>query len=164
MSELTFRDQSIITQVAAKIAADLTIASLRSVDPSIEDYVETFGQTLTTVKDQIIAEHGVTAVQQAFPGSTVQQEPQAYVPQQAPQQSYTNVPPAIPGVQDGDPATAALWNEFFNDPSKFYDNRRNKKNPKGPDFKHRDDGDKALWVVGKKNPSWVAARLAQAGL
>lgn len=77
-------------------------------------------------------------------------------------------PAPIPGVTDGDPLTAALWTEFFNDPSKFWDNRADKAsgnaNPRSPDFKHKDDGDKALWIIGKKNPSWVQAQLQARGL
>lgn len=33
------------------------------------------------------------------------------------------------------------------------------KNPKYPDFKHKDTGE-ALWVEGRNNPSWVKSQLA----
>lgn len=33
------------------------------------------------------------------------------------------------------------------------------KNPKYPDFKHKDTGE-ALWVEGRYNPSWVKSQLA----
>ena len=33
------------------------------------------------------------------------------------------------------------------------------RNPKGPDFKHKDTGE-ALWVEGRFNPPWVKSQLA----
>lgn len=41
---------------------------------------------------------------------------------------------------DGD---EQVWGEYFRDPSQWWDNRLNKRNPKAPDFKHRITG-KAL--------------------
>jgi hypothetical protein len=77
---------------------------------------------------------------------------------------HLNVQPTpVPGVQDGDPAVAALWQQYFQDPSAFWDNRQGKRNPKAPDFKHRTSGE-GLWIQSKKNPSWVPAQLAQRGL
>lgn len=34
------------------------------------------------------------------------------------------------------------------------------KNPKYPDFKHKDTGE-ALWVEGRNNPPWVKSQLAK---
>ncbi|KAG2719034.1 hypothetical protein I3760_03G248300 [Carya illinoinensis] len=44
-----------------------------------------------------------------------------------------------------------LWQPFFANPVDWWDNRKNKKNPKYPDFKHKDTGE-ALWVEGRYNP------------
>ncbi|ERN01443.1 hypothetical protein AMTRI_Chr03g147790 [Amborella trichopoda] len=52
-----------------------------------------------------------------------------------------------------------LWQAFFANPVDWWDNRKNKKNPKYPDFKHKHTGE-ALWVEGKYNPSWVKSQLA----
>ena len=41
-----------------------------------------------------------------------------------------------------------LWNMLFADYNAFWDNRVNKINPNGPDFKHKDSGD-GLWLDGK---------------
>ena len=30
-----------------------------------------------------------------------------------------------------------LWRQYFSDPSQWWDNRKSKRNPKGPDFKHK---------------------------
>lgn len=95
----------------------------------------------------------------AYPVHQPQQAAPQAEPFSAQPQQYQAAPAAIPGTSDGDPATAALWVEYFNNPAAWWDNRGNKRNPRAPDFKHRDNPDKALWIVGKKNPSWVSARL-----
>lgn len=51
------------------------------------------------------------------------------------------------------------WQAFFANPVDWWDNRKNKKNPKYPDFKHKDTGE-ALWVEGRYNPPWVKSQLA----
>ncbi|KAE7997715.1 hypothetical protein FH972_002322 [Carpinus fangiana] len=51
------------------------------------------------------------------------------------------------------------WQAFFANPVEWWDNRKNKKNPKYPDFKHKDTGE-ALWVEGRYNPPWVKSQLA----
>ncbi|KAJ6797913.1 protein OSB2, chloroplastic-like [Iris pallida] len=56
-------------------------------------------------------------------------------------------------------STEELWQAFFANPMEWWDNRRNKRNPKYPDFKHKDTGE-ALWIEGKFNPSWVKSQLA----
>ncbi|KAK4281225.1 hypothetical protein QN277_012747 [Acacia crassicarpa] len=55
-------------------------------------------------------------------------------------------------------STEELWQVFFANPVEWWDNRRNKRNPKYPDFKHKDTGE-ALWVEGRSNPPWVKSQL-----
>ncbi|KAF8392289.1 hypothetical protein HHK36_022631 [Tetracentron sinense] len=66
-------------------------------------------------------------------------------------------------------STEELWQAFFANPVDWWDNRNNKiddsrmlcnlqRNPKYPDFKHKDTGE-ALWVEGKYNPPWVKSQL-----
>lgn len=50
-----------------------------------------------------------------------------------------------------------LWQVFFASPNEWWDQRKNKLNPKLPDFKHRDTGE-ALWL-SKHNPPWVTRQL-----
>lgn len=50
------------------------------------------------------------------------------------------------------------WHEYFADPSQWWDNRDNKRNPRAPDFKHR-VSKKALWVDGWYTPKWAKDRL-----
>ncbi|XP_054822690.1 protein OSB1, mitochondrial-like [Prosopis cineraria] len=56
-------------------------------------------------------------------------------------------------------STEELWQAFFANPVEWWDNRKNKRNPKYPDFKHKDTGE-ALWVEGRSNPPWVKSQLA----
>ncbi|KAL2653607.1 hypothetical protein R1flu_021735 [Riccia fluitans] len=56
-------------------------------------------------------------------------------------------------------ATEKRWQAFFADPSQWWDNRVNKKNPKAPDFKHKSTQE-VLWLTSWNNPPWVAAQLA----
>ena len=46
---------------------------------------------------------------------------------------------------------AALWEEFRGSPQSFWDNRENKRNPRAPDFKHKQTG-KGLWM--ESAPEW----------
>ncbi|KAL3033415.1 hypothetical protein AAZX31_02G136400 [Glycine max] len=50
------------------------------------------------------------------------------------------------------------WNAFFANPGEWWDNRNNKRNPKAPDFKHKDTGE-ALWIEGRYSPPWVKSQL-----
>ncbi|XP_020587066.1 protein OSB2, chloroplastic-like isoform X2 [Phalaenopsis equestris] len=52
-----------------------------------------------------------------------------------------------------------LWQAFFANPVDWWDNRKNKKNSRYPDFKHKHTGE-ALWIEGKNNPPWVKGQLA----
>ncbi|KAM7521658.1 hypothetical protein LguiA_011560 [Lonicera macranthoides] len=52
-----------------------------------------------------------------------------------------------------------LWQAFFANPLDWWDNRKNKRNPNYPDFKHKDTGE-ALWVEGRYNPPWVKSQLS----
>ncbi|KAJ7558177.1 hypothetical protein O6H91_04G027400 [Diphasiastrum complanatum] len=55
--------------------------------------------------------------------------------------------------------TEELWQQFFADPSQWWDHRSDKKNARYPDFKHKTT-QKALWVDGRSNPAWVPSELA----
>ncbi|PIN15893.1 hypothetical protein CDL12_11453 [Handroanthus impetiginosus] len=52
-----------------------------------------------------------------------------------------------------------LWQAFFANPTEWWDNRKNKRSPNYPDFKHKDTGE-ALWVENRYNPPWVKSQLA----
>ena len=131
-------------------------ALAREVYPIVRELAESIQDAERNPVDNVI---------HAFPGAQVVQEgPAAYIPQQPAFTNPQSQPAPVPGATDGDPQTAALWQELLQDREAWWDNRINKRNPKAPDFKHKKDGDKALWIVGKKNPSWVTpAFLASRG-
>jgi len=52
----------------------------------------------------------------------------------------------------------SLWQAFFASPLEWWDNRNNKRNPRAPDFKHKDTGE-ALWIGSRYNPLWVKSQL-----
>ncbi|PRW59641.1 chloroplastic-like isoform B [Chlorella sorokiniana] len=56
--------------------------------------------------------------------------------------------------------TEQKWMDFFEDTSKWWDNRSSKTNPKAPDFKKKGGRDApALWIKGKDTPAWVEGEL-----
>lgn len=59
----------------------------------------------------------------------------------------------------GSTSTEELWQAFFANPMEWWDNRKNKRSPNYPDFKHKDTGE-ALWVEGRYNPPWVKSQLS----
>ncbi|GAA0145407.1 DNA metabolism protein [Lithospermum erythrorhizon] len=70
--------------------------------------------------------------------------------------------PMSPGKRQGVNHTGSieeLWQAFFANPTEWWDNRKNKRSPNYPDFKHKDTGE-ALWVEGRTNPTWVKSQLA----
>lgn len=66
-------------------------------------------------------------------------------------------------MQNASPAEKK-WMEFFSNTNGYWDNRHNKRNPRAPDFKHKDEKDTVLWLDSRDTPSWVAAQLQKAGL
>ncbi|CAA7048070.1 unnamed protein product [Microthlaspi erraticum] len=65
---------------------------------------------------------------------------------------------AADGVEETNSAEIHLWQVFFANPREWWDNRRDKTNPKQPDFKHRDTGE-ALWLCSSDTPAWVTRQL-----
>ncbi|KAL9681076.1 hypothetical protein QQ045_012857 [Rhodiola kirilowii] len=51
-----------------------------------------------------------------------------------------------------------LWQLFFANPQEWWDNRKDKRNPRAPDFKHKDTGE-VLWLPSPDDPPWVATQL-----
>ncbi|XP_078150049.1 protein OSB1, mitochondrial-like [Carex rostrata] len=61
-------------------------------------------------------------------------------------------------AQNSPAAVEKRWQAFFANPLDWWDNRRNKKNPNAPDFKHKDTNE-ALWINSKYIPDWVNSQL-----
>ena len=176
------RDKSIIAQVAHKIAAEIVSNDKDQSDDTAVSRIALMGDTLTDVLLQKIAS---LEIQAALPGTTVVvQQPQyaplqavpAYAPQAAPQPQYAPqaapqytpqpqqgyVPAPIPGVAQDEGFTA--WVDVVQNLNGWWDNRSNKKNPRGPDFKAKNtntafvggDGEPvALWLSDKALPAFV---------
>lgn len=51
------------------------------------------------------------------------------------------------------------WKSLVENPEKWWDNRMKKKNPKAPDFRHKDTGE-VLWL--NSSPPWALSRIPQA--
>ncbi|KAJ7558666.1 hypothetical protein O6H91_04G050500 [Diphasiastrum complanatum] len=67
---------------------------------------------------------------------------------------------SITELQGENKTVEQLWQQFFEDPSQWWDTRFDKTNARYPDFKHKKTG-YALWVDGGSNPHWVKKRLAR---
>lgn len=59
-------------------------------------------------------------------------------------------------LQKGKKADDETWKDLVENSEKWWDNRLNKKNPKAPDFKHKDLGT-ALWL--SDSPAWALSKL-----
>ena len=51
------------------------------------------------------------------------------------------------------------WQQYFENPGNYFDNRFDKRNPRSPDFKHKGAGGEGLWLDGA--PEWVKQQLGQ---
>ena len=110
------------------------------------------------------------AFEQAFPNTTVVEQPHlAAVPAPVAAAPAAAAPPAVPGVAQN--PEEELWKAFFADPSAWYDNRFDKKNPNGPDFKSKTipqpDNPQykaGLWIGGRTQPAWVGPQLEAIGM
>jgi len=146
------KDESIITQVAAKIAAEL-IPSTDNVDMNVANWASAF----ITVRDTLFEAHGnapaaapatpVEAVQQVFPDAQVVQTPQ---PQVAP--SHLGSIPAVQiGVQTKGKQHGPIPEWLAAEAAKkgitnVWDERdKLAENPKRPWFRSTDNKDLCLW-------------------
>jgi hypothetical protein len=145
------KDESIITQVAAKIAAELT-PTTDSVDMNVANWASAF----ITVRDTLFDAHGDTApaanpieaVQQVFPDAqVVQTAPQ---PQVAPSH-LTSVPNVTIGVQVKGKTHGPIPEWLAAEAAKkgitsVWDERdKLSVNPKRPWFRCTDNKDLCLW-------------------
>jgi hypothetical protein len=129
------KDQAIITQVAAKIAAELTISG-----KSVADFTATFLDIKDVLFDVIYGE--------SAPTQTLTSTPQqvAAVMQTFPEATQQNFAVAVAGKQHGDLPNWLIDACKKDGITKVYDNRDGlSANPKRPWFKAVDDKEKAYW-------------------
>ncbi|KAJ7528130.1 hypothetical protein O6H91_16G085400 [Diphasiastrum complanatum] len=70
---------------------------------------------------------------------------------------------STPGISGRVAKLEQLWQEFFLDPSRWWDNRFIKKSPKYPDFTHKTTHE-GLWIEGWLKPPWIKAKMATMAL
>ncbi|KAK6140198.1 hypothetical protein DH2020_025996 [Rehmannia glutinosa] len=64
--------------------------------------------------------------------------------------------PRVPGESKRDGTNDETWKNLVENPDKWWDNRTNKRNPKAPDFKHKETGE-VLWL--NRSPVWALSKL-----
>jgi hypothetical protein len=130
------KDESIITQVAAKIAADL-VPDAGDINQNIADWAIAFDAVLDAIKTA----HNVAptqAVTGAFPGATVTSGPAPAAPMQQ-TQAPTNMTVTVRGTQHGPLPDWLLSQCAAHGVTAVFDNRDGLAvNPKRPWFKAAD--------------------------
>lgn len=153
MTTLT-KDESIVLQVAAKIAADLTNAACTAGVTSDTERIDTFNAYLDGVRTRLFTEHGfgssgvAATFVQAFPQTQVAQdeysapfEPQQSYPQPAPQAAPVASGIRVKGTQHGPLPTWLFDAAAKAGVTEVYDNRDGlNDNPKRPWFKSTTGG------------------------
>lgn len=99
------------------------------------------------------------------PAYQAPQTPPPQPPQPVPPPAAATPPPAAPSFSsepreaaDQNDPTHRKWLDYFDNPTSYWDNRANKRNPRAPDFKHKERND-ALWIGGRDTPAWVVPQL-----
>jgi hypothetical protein len=89
----------------------------------------------------------------AFPGSSTEAVAEVTPIHAAPSHpSQRPAPAAVPGATlQGDDH---LWRDLSDNFGQWWDNRKDKRNPRAPDFKRKNDGE-ALWLDSKSTPTWA---------
>ena len=129
------KDRAIITQVCAKIAADLTISG-----KSVADFTATFLDIKDVLFDVIYGESAPTQTLTSEPAQV------AAMQQTFPQATQQNFAVAVAGKQHGDLPNWLIDACKKDGITKVYDNRDGlSANPKRPWFKAVDDKEKAYW-------------------
>lgn len=67
--------------------------------------------------------------------------------------------PSGKNVQEDAANIESLWRAFFASPLEWWDHRKNKLNPRSPDFTQKETGE-GLWIYSRLNPLWVKSQLA----
>lgn len=139
------KDQAIITQVAAKIAADLTISG-----KSVAEFTATFLDIKDVLFDVIYGEQAPTPVQaqplQQYTPQQMEAQDAATIQRAFPQATEVAFAVAVAGKQHGDLPEWLIEACRRDGITKVYDNRDGlSANPKRPWFKAVDNKEKAYW-------------------
>ncbi|MEM9605876.1 MAG: hypothetical protein AAGA99_00530 [Actinomycetota bacterium] len=175
----TEKDIQIIVQSSGKDAAAIA-AGMVTPETTEAEALRIYASLHVGIHQHIVSmiqeEQAQLNVEQTFQGAVSSGPVQAYTPPQptqapapapvqapvaAPQASPAPQAPPAPAGATGDSKKNEAWRQLIHEfiqtgrTELFYDNRADKKNPNGPDFKRKSD-DEALWLYGKyPAPAWV---------
>ena len=166
-------DGTLTHEQLSDIHAELATAFFENASAlqAAQGVAEAFPGTTVASPADMYEQYGAQAAPQAPQAFTPAAQPgpfdsgqqnvvQAPFGQQAPQQQGQNFQPQqAPGSSNPDDAK---WQALFSNPNGYYDNRQDKRNPNGPDFKPKNGTPgEALWLKGKYGnaPQWVFDRL-----
>lgn len=169
---ITEKDRLIVAQVAVKAATDLAanghIQTNDIGDVAADLYAEVFNI------GQLVFGNGQAPELKV--GSAKAAELADQSAPQTVEQAAAVIEQNFPGAQrtepQGPPASPkdALWRSaLIDNPDSWWDNRGDKRNPKAPDFKAKNNGPQvdgqpaALWIDSRDKPDWVDAHLAAHG-
>jgi hypothetical protein len=161
------RDVSIISQVAAKEASALLQVHLKLTEGQIEGDGERalFNQYYDLIRDRVLADVLAAEGERQFPGAKVEEAAQSGL---ATLFTPNAGPAPVPGAGSSD--VDLQWRDYFRNPGDYWDNRQNKTNPNGPDFKKKvgkfagpeeKRNAPALWIDRKDTPTWVLDQLGK---
>lgn len=70
------------------------------------------------------------------------------------------------GVQTRESSAEEKWRSVIDNPELWWNNTANKRNPKAPDFKLKNDptGSVVLWITNRDTPEWAKQKLESAGI
>ncbi|KAK9866976.1 hypothetical protein WJX84_012143 [Apatococcus fuscideae] len=141
-------DKSGQTRTRLKVVAN-TINKVRSQSgPRQTDYIggPSYEQPSTSAP----------GIDQTYQDRSYQHMDQEWVPEPAPQYSPPQPAQSPRGSSNARAEAEERWKLFFQDRSRWWDNRLTKRNERGPDFKSKDTSD-ALWLNGA--PQWALDEL-----
>ena len=140
------------------VAADATIDQAEDKIKATAAFLKTIvfeqlGLPSTLGEDGVVREidgegtvEGTAPKAASSPSAAAPKKPSAPVKKQAGKLAAKALSPAAA-------EKAALWQQWVDDPSQWWDNRDNKTNPRSPDFKHKTTG-KGLWI-DEKTPAFA---------
>ena len=127
-------------------------------DEALPTFLEFINKTQLKLTSGLVQTTPITAAPSFQP--PVQHPSQAAPQPMAPPAPPQAQPAPVPGLgQGGNTKKDAAWRDYFANPGAYYDNRVDKQNPNGPDFKHKQTKE-GLWLGGRyPAPAWVLQQL-----
>ena len=166
---LTEKDKLIVAQVAVKGAVELAASGCIQFEAITDTAADLYAEVFN-ISALALATTAPAVPLQAVPAPTPA-PPQQSLPDY--EQAAQQVEQAFPGTQRTEPTGPpespkdAMWRSALIDsPGDWWDNRIDKRNPRAPDFKAKNNGPHTngepavLWIDSKDLPAWVPSHLA----